>query len=279
MNNTPRGWQWIAVLTVVTCCGSTFAQAQEPTPAAEPADAPAKVESQEDKPASEQPAAKSDKKPEAKKPADEKPPTQVLKVYDDRLQLTVPAAWKVVDPKNNLIELELSVAPAEANAADEASEDEVLSSHGRITMMSAGGDVDSNIRRWVGQFRMGRDADGKDAMRRRERKVRGAIAHVLDIAGTYFDSPRGPFGPKVERPDYRMLGAIIEVEGAGKFFVKFYGPAKLVEKNQEAFEQMLETLEVMDPEADAADADEEQAEEQAEVSEASVLQSTAKDKE
>jgi hypothetical protein len=84
-------------------------------------------------------------------------------------------------------------------------------------------------------------------MRRDELKLRGAVAHVLDIAGTYFDSPQGPFGPKVELTDYRMLGAIIEIEGAGKYFVKFYGPATIVEENREAFEEMLASLQVIEP--------------------------------
>ena len=73
---------------------------------------------------------------------------------------------------------------------------------------------------------------------------------MLDIAGTYFDSPRGPFGPKVELADYRMLGAIIEVEGAGKYFVKFYGPAEIVEENLEAFQAMLESLVVVENSAE-----------------------------
>ena len=189
---------------------------------------------------------------------------QTLLVHDKRLQLIAPAAWKVVEPRNNLIELELTILPGDrADEPDNDASDEPKP-RGRLTMMAAGGDVDGNIRRWVGQFRLGRDADGKDAMRRDRRKLRGAVAHVLDIAGTYFDSPRGPFGPKVELADYRMLGAIIEVEGAGKYFVKFYGPAEIVEENHEAFQAMLESLVVVDgpgeesgPEADDSAAAEE----------------------
>lgn len=173
--------------------------------------------------------------------------TQTLLAHDQHLQFTVPAEWKVVEPRNRLIELELAILPRREEAsADEAEEDaEADGPRGRLTMMAAGGDVDANLRRWIGQFRLGRDAEGKDAMRRDRRQLRGAVAHVLDIAGTYFDSPQGPLGPKVERPDYRMLGAIIEVEGAGKYFVKFYGPAEIVDANQEAFEQMLSSMKVV----------------------------------
>lgn len=175
---------------------------------------------------------------------------QTLVVHESQLQLTVPASWKVVKPRNNIIEMELAVpASDEVEPTGAVPAAEMQAPQGRVTMMSAGGDVDANIRRWVGQFRLGRDADGKDAMRRDRRKLRGAVAHVLDIAGTYFDSPQGPMGPKVELPDYRMLGAVIEVEGSGKYFVKFYGPAKIVDENREAFEQMLSSLHVVEPAA------------------------------
>lgn len=181
---------------------------------------------------------------EATKP--DEPKLQTLLVKDRRLRLKVPARWKVVKPRNNVVELELSISPLDekdqppVDPADEKSPPR----RGRMTVMGAGGDVDTNIRNWIGQFRLGRDADGKDAMRRDRRRLRGAIAHVLDITGTYFDSPHGQRGPKVELPDYRMLGAVIEIEGAGSYYVKFYGPAKIVEENREAFEEMLSSLEI-----------------------------------
>ncbi len=182
-------------------------------------------------------------------PGDAKPKLRTLLVNERQLRVSVPATWEVVEPRNRLIEFELAILPDDAAepAEDPGSDAAALAPRGRLTMMAAGGDIDSNIRRWVGQFRLGRDADGKDAMQRDERKLRGAVAHVLDIAGTYFDSPKGPFGPKVELADYRMLGAIIEVEGAGKYFVKFYGPSAIVEANREAFEAMLASLEVVEP--------------------------------
>jgi hypothetical protein len=182
------------------------------------------------------------------------PKTQTLLLNEKHLQLTVPGAWKVVKPRNNIVEMEMEILPrnrGEEPAIDPAADESTLPPHGRVTMMAAGDDVDGSIRRWVGQFRLGRDAKGKDAMRRDHRRLRGAIAHVLDIGGTYFDTPQGPLGPKVERPDYRMLGAIIEVEGAGKYFVKFYGPADIVEENREAFEKMLSSLEIVEPATEA----------------------------
>ena len=177
--------------------------------------------------------------------AEEEPePTQEIEAYERRLRLTLPERWKRVKPRNNLIEIEFAVPRLEEDK--ETPEEERV--RGRLTMSSAGGSIDANMRRWIGQFRLGRDADGKDAMRRDAKRLRGAVAHTLDIAGTFFDSPRGPLGPKIERSDYRMLSAIVEVEGAGRYFIKFYGPQDLVEENAEAFDAMIETLTSADEE-------------------------------
>ncbi len=45
---------------------------------------------------------------------------------------------------------------------------------------------------------------------------------------------RGPVAPAVERPNYRMLAAIIETGGAGNYFLKFYGPEKTVAANEKS---------------------------------------------
>ena len=46
---------------------------------------------------------------------------------------------------------------------------------------------------------------------------------IVDLSGTYMDRP-GPMAPGVERPNYRMLAAIIETTQNGNHFIKFYGP-------------------------------------------------------
>ncbi|MGI9456147.1 MAG: hypothetical protein ACR2NU_06260 [Aeoliella sp.] len=181
-------------------------------------------------------------------PADGEEPVEMQTVFaqDKRLRITLPAAWKRVEPRNKLIEIEFAISPADVEGREEevANDDERVL--GRMTMMASGGGVERNVRRWIGQFRLGQDADGKDAMHREEIEIDRAVAHTLDIAGTFFDSPKGPFGPKVEMPNYRMLGAIIEVEEAGDYFIKFYGPDNLVAEHAEAFQQMVATLEVVD---------------------------------
>lgn len=252
----------VSALLATSLAGSAVAQ-QANTSADATAQSPADAKTQpradatDSSPAVE-PVADADEKPKQ-----DKPTTKTLLVNEKQLRFTVPNAWRQVEPRNRLVEVEFAIYPhdyeeatqeptsSEPAASAAGGNDAAAQPVGRLTMMAAGGDVDANMRRWVGQFRLGRDAGGKDAMHRDKRPLRGAVAHVLDIAGTFFDSPRGPLGPKVELPNYRMLGAIIEIESAGKYFVKFYGPAEIVDENAEAFAAMLEQLEVA-PQSDPA---------------------------
>ncbi|MEM8944808.1 MAG: hypothetical protein AAGD11_06455 [Planctomycetota bacterium] len=160
----------------------------------------------------------------------------MIQLADGKLLLPVPGDWKAVKPKSRIIQHEFAIAPA---AGDNAA--------GRMTIMSAGGGVEANIARWEGQFK---SSDGKplaDEAKKVEKKTVGDVTvHVVDLTGDFQDSPRGPFGPKVNRPGYRMLAAIIplsEVPGAkggGTWFVKSYGPASTMKAAEKEFAEMVE---------------------------------------
>ena len=71
----------------------------------------------------------------------------------------------------------------------------------------------------------------------------GRDVTLVDIPGTYKDSPGGPFagGKTIDRPDYRMLAAIVEGPD-GNYFLKFYGPAATVEQHADGFRTMIEGM-------------------------------------
>ena len=110
------------------------------------------------------------------------------------------------------------------------------------TYTGAGGSVENNVSRWIGQF----DGVTKEKAKRQETKIAGQKVYLVDISGTYKDSPGGPFaGAKpIPRENYRMLGAIITTEKNGNYFLKFYGPKATVDKNEEAFTKMVDSLKV-----------------------------------
>jgi hypothetical protein len=163
--------------------------------------------------------------------ADEMAPRDVT-LADGALVFTAPAEWKSIEPANRIIEHELAV-PAKDGEAEGAA---------RLTIMAAGGSVEANIARWVGQFKGTEGGADRSAAKTEKLDIGGMPATLVDLSGTYVDSPRGPFGPKVERPDYRLVGAIVETKGEGVYFFKLIGPEKTVEEGAEKVREVVGTL-------------------------------------
>jgi len=161
----------------------------------------------------------------------------VFTIADGGASLEAPATWKRVQPKSGMIETEFAI-PSEGKAADGGP-----LPAGRMTVMGAGGSVEANIERWYGQFSQPDGGSTKDKSSTKTLKVAGRDVTLVDIVGTYKDSPGGPFagGQAIDRPEYRMLAAIVEGPD-GNYFLKFYGPAATVEKHADGFRKMIEGM-------------------------------------
>lgn len=154
-----------------------------------------------------------------------------FKVAQDSIHMTATGLWKKVTPRSNVVEVEFAIPKAEGDDTD-----------GRLTIMGSGGTVEANIARWKGQFLATPDNDPEETAKVEKLEVNGLTIHIVDISGTYLDSMGGPVGPKTEREGYRMLGAIIETEESGLYFVKFYGPQKTVSENEEHFRKLIKSV-------------------------------------
>ena len=154
-------------------------------------------------------------------------------IADNALSLEAPASWKRVQPKSNMIETEFSIPAAEGDATP-----------GRMTVMGAGGSVQANIDRWYGQFTQPDGSATKDKASTKKLNVSGSAVTLVDVSGTYKDMPGGPFagGQAVDRPNYRMLAAIVEVPDRGSYFLKFYGPSATVSAHADGFRKMVEGM-------------------------------------
>jgi len=154
-------------------------------------------------------------------------------IADAAISLEAPTGWKRVQPKSNMIETEFSIPAAEGDAAP-----------GRMTVMGAGGSVQANIDRWYGQFTQPDGSATKDKASTKKLNVSGSAVTLVDVSGTYKDMPGGPFagGQAVDRPNYRMLAAIVEVPNRGSYFLKFYGPSATVSANADGFRKMVEGM-------------------------------------
>ena len=158
---------------------------------------------------------------------------QAFDFADGKLKMTAPANWVRKNPTVRIVEHEFSIPKTGDDEND-----------GRFTVMGAGGSIDANIDRWIGQFTQADGSSTKDKTKKDVRKIKEHMVHVVDISGNYKDSPRGPMGPTVTREGYRMLSAIVVTEKSGLVFLKFYGPKATVEANEKAFNEMLQSLQM-----------------------------------
>jgi hypothetical protein len=154
-------------------------------------------------------------------------------IAEEGFSLAAPEGWKRVQPKSSIVETEFSI-PSEGEGLQP----------GRMTVMGAGGSVQANVDRWYGQFAQPDGSDTKSKATSKKLKLAGCDVTIVDITGTYKDAPAGPFagGKAVDRPDYRMLAAIVETPDRGNYFLKFYGPGKTVAKHADGFRAMVEGL-------------------------------------
>ena len=111
--------------------------------------------------------------------------------------------------------------------------------------MRSGGSIDANLNRWVGQFKQDDGSPIADA-KPTEIEVSNCTIHQLRLQGTFGDSMGGPMGPKTDRKNYKMIGSIIVTESEGNYFVKFYGPAKTVDANAKAYDDLIHSFKITD---------------------------------
>lgn len=156
---------------------------------------------------------------------------QTLAIAGGKLVFKAPSGWTRKQPATSIVEHELAIPASRPDTTD-----------GRLTVMAAGGGVQANIDRWLGQFTQPDGAATRDRAKIRKINVAGEEVHLVDVSGTYKDQA-GPMAPAVERPGYRMLGAIIATGNLGEYFVKFYGPQRTIGDHERAFVTMIEGLE------------------------------------
>jgi hypothetical protein len=158
---------------------------------------------------------------------------EVLKLAQGKILAIKPTTWKTMPPKSNIVQYEFKT-PVEGDKT------------ARITIMSAGGSIESNIERWVGQF----EGAKKEDIQVEKKEVETTTVHIVEIAGTFKESMGGPFAPgggKVTKMEnYKMLGGILELKDGEKVFIKATGPAEIIGGMKEGFMKMLSEIKLQD---------------------------------
>ena len=153
--------------------------------------------------------------------ADEATGTTDVKIKD--LTLALPKSWKDVKSASTMRLATYNTPIAEGDKEP-----------GELTIFSfggGGGDVGSNISRWVGQFNSG----GRSATVKKGKSGANDY-YIVDVAGTYKRSIGPPIQQKTEPVEgFRMLGVILELEGKGVYYLKLTGPDATIKSQADAF--------------------------------------------
>jgi hypothetical protein len=149
------------------------------------------------------------------------------------LTFQAPAAWKSTKPSSTMRRAQLKVDPVEGDT--DPAELVVFAFPG-----NAGG-VQANLQRWQDQFL---DKDGKPP-RIESKTVKGKNTDVVraETAGRYVAS-KFPGSPEhYDKPDYRLLGAIVMTEDTG-YFLRMLGPDRTMVAARPAFDELLGSIKV-----------------------------------
>jgi hypothetical protein len=98
---------------------------------------------------------------------------------------------------------------------------------------SGGGDLESNVQRWLRQFQSTAGAEKVEA-----KTIGGRKTTLVSTEGTF--SAGMPGQPAAPMDNYALLGAIIE-DPSGNVFVKMTGPKETVQAAREKFMKFLES--------------------------------------
>lgn len=133
----------------------------------------------------------------------------------------VPTTWKSQPPANQFRVAQWEVPAAEGEKP------------GLFYVSSAGGGVEANLRRWVGQFQNPKE-ERPEMITVADMKI-----YPIDITGRYVPPPfaRG----EVPQDDYRLLGAVVVTPQDGELFFRLQGSNKTVSAQKEAFMALLKS--------------------------------------
>lgn len=100
-----------------------------------------------------------------------------------------------------------------------------------MSVMRAGGDVETNAARWIAQF----DEPSRASARRTDKQIDGLDVHLVEVHGTYTTMQGEP------EPNWALLGAIVKTPVAAHFF-KLTGPKKSVEDARAEFDALVDSF-------------------------------------
>jgi hypothetical protein len=104
-----------------------------------------------------------------------------------------------------------------------------------------GGSVEANVQRWFGQFEQPDGRATGEVAERESLQINSIPVTIVRTSGTY-TAAAGPMAPRQDiRENYKLIGAIAEGPQGAVFF-KFTGSAPTVDREEEAFMQLVRSI-------------------------------------
>jgi hypothetical protein len=161
-------------------------------------------------------------------------PTQTIDAGG--LTFRAPASWKATPPSSAMRRAQLTIPAAGGDGAPA----ELV-----VTAFPGGaGSVPANIARWQQQFE---GPDGNPPKITSEaRRGKNVSVTVVECAGRYVAAVFPGSPQRHDKPDYRMLAAIVQTPEVA-FFLKTVGPDKTVREAKPAFDDLVRSIAVQRP--------------------------------
>lgn len=104
-----------------------------------------------------------------------------------------------------------------------------------------GGGVQANLERWYGQFKQPDGSKSSDAATITTATVNDLAQTRVALSGTYLFTPMPMSRDVTEKPNFRMLAAVVETS-TGPWFVKLVGPEATVKNSESAFKSFMDSF-------------------------------------
>lgn len=154
--------------------------------------------------------------------------------------LAADPAWQTVTPSSSMRKAQFALP----RVADDPEDAELA-----VFYFGAGqgGSVQSNLTRWYGQFTQPDSSSSAEKAKSAQAVVDGMNLTTVDLSGTYVGSMMPGMPEEQNKPNYRMLAAVLETPH-GPYFFKLVGPEKTVAKWAGSFDEFVKSAKKAQPE-------------------------------
>jgi len=161
--------------------------------------------------------------------------TAQMQAHHSGLVWKTPAGWQEEPPANAMRKAQWNVPKAEGDPEDGS----VVITH--FPGQGAVGGEEANLRRWYGQFSQPDGSSSAEKATVEDKQINNLDVTTVELTGTYLHKPNMMAPDVVEKPDFKMLAAIVKTP-KGPYFIKFIGPEDTVNKWEDSFDEFLQTL-------------------------------------